>query len=296
MTAPLSEVTVKWNGTACAETVGDVDRSILLFPEFNEGDTIRPEAVLFNGIRVKLGDIQAQPGTGLMLILGEYGGSSSDQAVIDRVLLDDWGLMQQRYNPFDDLVELEISRKNAVPATVTRHANVHALRPKSLRPAFTPQYGERDDGYRTTFYLYPVYFRNPDGVWIEGGTPPSDTASIGASPDTFTLGGSTDQIKEVGCRLTFSSVSGTITVVTLTIGATTYATLTHASAFANGDYIDFGYTTRGQLVISDPSNISINPLDWVPATAAGATYTATRTTGTGTATLTGVWLPEFGSW
>lgn len=289
MAEPLSETTIYWNGTTVEQTVGDVTRTRVGLLSFDGGEVTTPEAEMYGGVRIQTGDpVQGASGA-LLQLLGTYSGSSSDGAVRQRAMADDWLALGTRYNPHASagaLLELRVDRKDTSNATTSRVA----LARVSHAPTLTVvKGGDESMGVRAAaFYRYAVPFRIPGGLWRDR-TATTGTGTVNGSTNPVTLNNT--GVKGTTVRVEWATVVGTVTGISISDSTGVLFTLTHATGFAAADYVDFGYTTDGQLAVS--SNTTVNVGGWWELATGSASYDVARTAGTGTGTLTISWRPHY---
>ena len=289
MTSPLVEVTVKWNGVATVQNVGNVARVW-------DGDLVvaaakitPAEEAMWESISMQTGSPIVNPVEGSFRIKGTTSTVSSVANAL-RDLLDDWRLLGLRYNPFDGPVDLEVTRKNASGVDVVTVLRAQA---GDLPAPKIVTRGEFSEGIwavsdpRQAQYFYPVRFRAAYGLWLAS-TVEDDAAT--ATTGGVTLTTTNTGVRDRPCRITLGTVTGSPTTATLFLSGNPYLRITSPST---GQYFDFGHTTPGEYDGTASINQALGDLR-VPAGATAWTWQVDG--GTGTVPMTIEWYPEFGSW
>lgn len=290
----LSEVAVTFNGSATDEVVGTVTR-VRHGPLYAAPAPISPVVeTLFESSYLQTGTPVVGAIEGSFVIKGTTSVTSSVANAV-RELADDWALLAARYSPFLGAVTLQTTRKASGGSDVVRTLSVRALELPTIQVL-----DESDDlrnGGASGIYLAPsatmirsfyvVRFRADYGLW-RASTAEDDgaTATTGGATLTTTNSG----LRDVECRVDIGATTGSPTQLTIATGGVTYVTITNPTT---GQYVDFGYATRGEFPTPTATVVAPSTMR-VPS---GATnWTATVSGGTGTVAVTVTWKPEFGSW
>lgn len=288
----LADVAVYWNGTAVNQTVGNVTRAMQGYLVVNTTPIAPTEEQMWESVTLETGAPQVGDATGFFTVRGTTSTTSS-LAAIERELLDDWSLLGSRYNPFDGLVELRVDRVNASAAAVSR-----ALMVRPVETATTSGHrGGMEPGIRLSdttsgatakpHYYYLVNWRAPYGLWRDR------TASTGTATATTsgaTLATTNSGIRDVPCRVTIGTTTGSPTTVRLILSSTAYLIITNP---VTAQYFDFGYTTAGEYDGDLTIDQSLGDLRIPTGT---TNWTAQVTGGTGTVEMTVTFKAEYNSW
>lgn len=291
MSALATEVVMYWNGTAVAQTVGNVTRApqdkpgrinpIQLPPPVTEG---------WQGAFIATADAPwAQSGEGMFRVRGSTSTASSVSNAL-RDLRDDWSLMGARYSPYDGEVMFRVDSVASGGGAVSRQIRARALS-LSVATLVDKVPGEEGGIYITNAaahlrYWYPVRFATY-GLWRNvTGSSATITAADGSGESVAVVNSG---IRRVPVQVEFANKSGTVT--SLTLSATGEDTVTFTSP-ANGQIADFGYTTPGDF---SATTATVNVGAFMTAKAGSTTWTGT-TAGGGTIDVIIRWYPEYGSW
>lgn len=285
-----SEVVMYWNGTAVAQTVGNVTRRPADKPgRINPVDLPPPVTPGWQGAYIATADAPfPQSGTGMFRVEGQTSTTSTEPLVL-RDLRDDWSLLGARYNPLDGEVMFRVDSVANGGGAVSRQIRARVLSlPTAALVDKVP--GEEGGIYiapapTAMRYWYPVKFATY-GLW-RNVTASSVTISATGSGVTGAVVNS--GIRRVPTQVEFANKSGTVS--SLTLSATGEDTVTFTSP-TNGQIADFGYTTPGDF---SATTATVNVGAFMTAKAGSTTWTAT-TAGGGTIDVIIRWYPQFGSW
>lgn len=211
-------------------------------------------------------------------------------------LADAWQELTEAFDIGLGVVKLQASRVNRNGTTITRYLLIEITEV----PSFELKMAKPDEAAgayagASGFISYTLRFRTLFPYWIGSALLTLDTApataelAIGASPDTVVINNASR--RWVGLRVTFGSVSGSVTSVTITNGANgDTLIITNAGGFANGDYLDV-LATDPRKIARSGSAVRFGAGYYCRLETGSQTLTGTRTAGSGTCTLSLSW-PE----
>lgn len=283
----LSEVSIKWNGSAIAQTVGNVTRTWDGNLVINPANVTPAEVAMWESYSMQVGDPIVAPIEGSFRLQCVTSTTSSAHAAM-RDIADDWRLLGLRYNPFDGPVALEVTRKNSAGSSIvtTLTAQASALPAPKLVAE-----GGIDEGIWLTGVasqiraFYVVRFRAAYGLWRSSS---AETGTGTATTGGVTLATSNSGVRDVPARLDIGTVTGSPTTAILYLSGVPYLQITNPTT---GQFYDF--TTPGEYTGDATVSAAYGDLR-IPAGSTSWTWQVTGGTGTVPATLT--WYPEFGSW
>lgn len=218
---------------------------------------------------------------------------------VDAKMADGWAELTTAFDPTLGVVKLQSARLNVSGATITRYLLVELTDVPTLEVR-TAKPGNLDDSGayagHSGYIVYRAKARTVFPYWIGSALLTLDTApataelAIGASPDTVTINNAGR--RWVGLRVTFGSVSGSVTSVTIANDVNSDSLIiTNAGGFANGDYLDFLATDPRKIDRLDSANRFGGGTYRMRLETGSQTLTGSRTAGSGTCTLSLSW-PE----
>lgn len=218
---------------------------------------------------------------------------------VEAKIQDGWAELNTAFDPLLGTIKVQAARTNVATTAVTRYLLAEIIDVPPYQEFSAEPKGMRESGgYQGAggYIVYVVRFRTlfpyfvGSALLTQDTTPATAELAIGASPDTVVINNAGR--RWVGMRITFGSVSGTVTAVTIANAANSDSLIiTHPSGFVNGDYLDF-LATDPRVIDRSSSSVRFGGGNYRMRLETGSnTLTGSRTTGSGTCTLSLSW-PE----